>query len=228
MIEAFKGTSPSPKKVFIVEDHPVFREGLAQLLNAEHDLAVCGQAGDADQALRDISRLKPDVVVVDITLPGKSGLELIRELRPQNRPIKLLAVSMHDEALYADRVLRAGGDGYIMKQEDPEEIVHAIRDVLGGHTYVSEQVLANRSTGSTVSAGRPAAVKSQPLENLTDSEVEILALLGQGKSNLEIARQLRLGTAAVATYCTRIRKKLSLKSLNALIRYAVRWAETCP
>jgi DNA-binding NarL/FixJ family response regulator len=226
MIETSKGKSPLPKKVYIVEDHPVFREGLAQLINAEQDLTVCGQAGDADQALRAISRLKPDLVVVDITLPGKSGLELIKELRPQNRQVKLLVVSMHDEALYADRVLRAGGDGYIMKQEDPEEIVHAIRDVLGGHTYVSEQVLANKSTGSTVSPERRGKAKILPLEKLADSEVEILALLGQGKSNLEIAGQLRLGATTVATHYTRIRKKLNLKSLNALIRYAVRWAET--
>jgi DNA-binding NarL/FixJ family response regulator len=226
MIETSKGKSPLPKKVYIVEDHPVFREGLAQLINAEQDLTVCGQADDADQALRAISRLKPDLVVVDITLPGKSGLELIKELRPQNRRVKLLVVSMHDEALYADRVLRAGGDGYIMKQEDPEEIVHAIRDVLGGHTYVSEQVLANKSAASTVSPERQAKAKTRPLDKLTDSEVEVLALLGQGKSNLEIARQLRLGATTVATHCTRIRKKLNLQSLNALIRYAVRWAET--
>jgi DNA-binding NarL/FixJ family response regulator len=228
MIETSQGKSPLPKKVYIVEDHPVFREGLAQLVNAEQDLTVCGQADDADQALRAISRLKPDLVVVDITLPGKSGLELIKELRPQNQRVKLLVVSMHDEALYADRVLRAGGDGYIMKQEDPEEIVHAIRDVLGGHTYVSEQVLANKSTRSTVSQECQAEAKTRPLEKLTDSEVEILALLGQGKSNLEIARQLRLGAATVATHCTRIQKKLKLKCLNALIRYAVCWAETSP
>jgi len=148
--------------IYIVEDHPVFREGLAQLVNAEQDLTVCGQAGDAAQALRAIARLKPDLVLVDITLPGKSGLELIKELRPQNHQLKLLVVSMHDEALYANRVLRAGGDGYIMKQEDPEEIIHAIRDVLGGHTYVSEQVMASRSTISQErrSKAKPGRLKS--------------------------------------------------------------------
>ena len=212
-----------PKKVFIVEDHPVFREGLAQLVKAEQDLTVSGQAGDAAQALRAIARLKPDLVLVDITLPGKSGLELIKELRSQNRQIKLLVVSMHDEALYADRVLRAGGDGYIMKQEDPEEIIHAIRDVLDGHTYVSEQVMAARST---ISPERRSRAKTRPLEKLTDSEIEILALLGQGKGNLEIAQQIHLSVAAVSTHCTQIQKKLNLKSTNALVRYAVCWVET--
>jgi DNA-binding NarL/FixJ family response regulator len=211
------------KNVFIVEDHPVFREGLAQLVKAEQDLTVCGQAGDAAQALRAIARLKPDLVLVDITLPGKSGLELIKELRSQNSQSKLLVVSMHDEALYADRVLRAGGDGYIMKQEDPEEIIHAIRDVLGGHIYVSEQVMASRST---ISQERRSKAKTRPLERLTDSEIEILALLGQGKSNPEIAHQLHLSVAAVSTHGTQIQKKLNLKSTNALVRYAVCWVET--
>ena len=226
MVNAPKGKSGLRARVYIVDDHPVFREGLAQLVNAEPDLMVCGQAGDADQAFCAISRLKADLVVVDITLPGKSGLELIKELRHQNRQVKLLVVSMHDEALYADRVLRAGGDGYIMKQEDPEEIIHAIRDVLGGHTYVSEQVLANRSARATVTPAGRAPAEPRPLDKLTDAEVEILALLGQGKSNSEIARQLRLGTTTVTARAARIRKKLKLKSSNALVRYAVCWADS--
>jgi DNA-binding NarL/FixJ family response regulator len=223
MAKILNHKSPTPQKIFIVEDHPVFREGLAQLINAEQDLTVCGQAGNAAQALRAIARIKPDLALVDITLPGKSGLEMIKELRPQNRRIKLLVVSMHDEALYADRVLRAGGDGYIMKQEDPEEIVHAIRDVLGGHTYVSEQVMERRSTNSPEPRSK---AKIRPLEKLADSEIEILALLGQGRSGSEIARQLHLSAAAIAAHCARIQKALNLKSLNALIRYAVCWAET--
>jgi DNA-binding NarL/FixJ family response regulator len=140
-----KQASTSSTKIFIVEDHPVFREVLRQLVNREADLTVCGEADDCDQALKAIPRLNPDLVLVDLALPGKTGLELIKELRAVNRQIKLLVVSMHDEALYADRVLRAGGDGYIMKQEDPAEIVHAVRDVLAGHIYVSEEVLAGSS-----------------------------------------------------------------------------------
>lgn len=212
----------APKKVFIVEDHPVFREGLVQIINDESDLTVCGQAEDAEQAIEAIPGLKPDLVLVDITLPGKSGLELIRELQAQNSTAKLLVLSMHDEALYANRVLRAGGDGYIMKQEDPEEVVHAIRDVLGGHIYVSEQVLAKRTNRAPDRSSEPT---SRPLSQLTDVELEILESLGEGKSNSEIASRLHLRAGTVSAHCTQIRRKLNLQSNNALIRYAVCWVE---
>ena len=213
----------APKKVFIVEDHPVFREGLVQIISSEADLIVCGEAEDAEHALEAIPGLKPDLVLVDISLPGKSGLELIKDLRARNGGVKLLVLSMHDEALYADRVLRAGGDGYIMKQEDPEEVVHAIRDVLGGHIYVSEQVLAGGMKGTQARDSKP---KSRPLGQLMDVELEVLELLGEGKTNLEIARQLRFQPGAVSAHCTQIKGKLNLKNTNALIRYAVCWVES--
>jgi DNA-binding NarL/FixJ family response regulator len=205
-----------------VEDHPVFRQGLVQMVNAERDLSVCGQAKDAAHALEEIARLKPDLALVDISLPGKSGLELIKELRAVNRAIKLLVVSMHDEALYANRVLRAGGDGYIMKQEDLDEIINAIRDVLAGRIYVSEEVMAGRSKGRL----SPPKTKSRPLDQLTDSELELLEMLGKGKSPLEIARQLGLSASAVQANYSQIKRKLNLKSANALLRYAVCWVET--
>jgi DNA-binding NarL/FixJ family response regulator len=223
MIKSLKPKVAARKKVFMVEDHPVFREGLAQILNSEKDLTVCGQAGSAEQALQAIPRLKPDLILVDITLPGKNGLEFIKGLRAVNRKVKLLVVSMHDQALYADRVLRAGGDGYVMKQEDPEEIVHAIRDVLGGHIYVSEAVLANHGKAL---ARTNVKLKSRPLDQLSDSELEILELLGLGKSSPEIARQLRLGLPTVIGQRRQIKNKLNLKSANDLIRYAVCWVET--
>ena len=201
-----------------MEDHPVFREGLVQIINDESDLTVCGQAEDAEQAIEAIPGLKPDLVLVDITLPGKSGFELIKEVRAQNGSVKLLVLSMHDEALYADRVLRAGGDGYIMKQEDPEEVVHAIRDVLGGHIYVSEQVLAKRTKGAPNRGSEPT---NRPLGQLTDAELEILQWVGEGKTNSEIASQLHLRPGTISAHCTQIRRKLKLKSTNALIRYAV-------
>jgi DNA-binding NarL/FixJ family response regulator len=212
-----------PRKIFIVEDHPVFRQGLRQMVNLEEDLNVCGEAGDYDEALKGITRLKPDLALVDITLPGKSGLDLIKKLRSANDQIKLLIVSMHDEALYADRVLRAGGDGYIMKQEDPDEIIHAIRDVLGGHVYVSEEVLADHRKATSQ---RPTGAKARLIDQLTDSELEILELLGRGKSNQEISRQLGLGVRAVSARSRQIKRKLNLKSVNELIRYAVCWVET--
>jgi DNA-binding NarL/FixJ family response regulator len=206
-------------RIFLVEDHPVFRDGLSKLLNAENDLTVCGEAGDARQALKSIIKLKPDLMVVDLGLPGKSGLELIKEIRGLKLAIKLLAVSMFDEAVYAQRVLRAGGDGYIMKQEDPEEIVHAIRDVLAGHIYVSEEVFAKET------AKRPPAKKTGSLDLLTDSELEVLELLGQGKSTEEISSQIGLSSAEVNAHGNSIRRKLKLKSVNALIRHAVCWVE---
>ena len=212
----------TPKKVFIVEDHPIFREGLVQIINSEEDLTVCGEAEDAEHALEAIPGLKPDLVLVDISLPGKSGLELIKDLRARKSGGKLLVLSMHDEALYADRVLRAGGDGYIMKEEDPEEVVHAIRDVLSGRIYVSEQVLAGGTKAAQARASKP---KSRPLSQLTDMELEVLELLGEGKTNFEIACQLHIQPGKANAYCTQIKRKLNLKSLNALIRYAVCWVE---
>jgi DNA-binding NarL/FixJ family response regulator len=212
----------APRRVFIVDDHPVFREGMKQLVNQQDGLTVCGEAGDYEPALQEILRLQPDLALVDITLPGRSGLELVKQLRSLKQPVKLLIVSMHDEALYAARVLRAGGDGYIMKQEGPAEIIHAIRDVLGGHCYLSEAVLK--------SAAKPAAKPGVPAANraidqLTDSELEILELLGRGRSHPEIARQLRLSLRDTRAQATQMQRKLKLKSLHALIRYAVCWVE---
>ena len=207
------------KRIFLVEDHPVFRDGLSMLLNAEKDLTVCGEADNAREALKSIIKHKPDLAVVDLGLPEKSGLELIKEIRALKLPIKLLVVSMFDEAVYAQRVLRAGGDGYIMKQEDPEEIVHAIRDVLAGHIYVSEEIFAETQSIE------PSQNKIGVLDLLTDSELEVLELLGQGKSIEEISCQVGLSNAEVTAFGNSIRRKLKLKNINALIRYAVCWVE---
>ena len=175
--------SQSTRQIFIVEDHPVFRQGLVHLINGEKDFQVCGQSDNAEEALSEILRLKPSLVLVDISLPGKSGLELIKEIRAATRAVKLLVVSMHDEALYADRVLRAGGDGYIMKQEDPSEIVSAIRDILNGRLYVSEEVMAHMSK---TAPKRAAKEKARLIDQLSDEELEILELLGRGKTRQEI------------------------------------------
>jgi DNA-binding NarL/FixJ family response regulator len=209
-------------RIFIVEDHPVFREGLRQMINRERDMNVCGEAGNYDDSIKAINRLKPDVALVDITLPDKSGLELIKTLRATNSRIKLLIVSMHDQALYANRVLRAGGDGYIMKQEDPGEVVHAIRDVLAGRIYVSEHVM---SSGAKTPGKSTETANGREIDRLTDSELEILEALGRGKSNNEIARQLHIAKPAVETQYKRMARKLKIKGTNALIRYAVCWVE---
>ncbi len=221
MAKSYQQPADGPQhRIFLVEDHPVFRDGLAKLLNAEADLTVCGEAGDAKTGLKNIRKLRPDLAVVDLGLPGKSGLELIKEVRAAKLPVKLLVVSMFDEALYAQRVLRAGGDGYIMKQEDPEEIISAIRDVLAGHIYVSEDVFTRESLKSSSMEEKAGA-----LDLLTDSELEVLEWLGQGKSAEEIAHQLQLPNTSVTAQTTSIRRKLKIKTDNALVRYAVGWVE---
>ena len=210
------------KSIFIVEDHPIFREGLAQLVRSENGLSICGSAGTGAQALKAIGRLQPDLVLVDISLPDKNGLELIKAWRAAKRKFKILAISMHDEALYADRVLRAGGDGYIMKQEDPTEVIHAIHDVLNGHIYVSERVLL---APAKPRSRHHRAKRGSRLDCLSDLQLEVLECLGQGKSNEEIAAQLELSGKRVAAELAEIRKRLKLKTINALIRFAVCWIE---
>jgi DNA-binding NarL/FixJ family response regulator len=217
-----KKTANPNARVFIVEDHPVFREGMLRLLQTESGLEVCGEAGDYETGLDGIKKLKPDIVLVDLELPDKSGLELIKKVRAMKLTVKLLVVSMYDEALYADRVLRAGGDGYIMKEENPQEIIHAIHDVLDGRIYVSEEVLSGGTMASSKSA---AKADRRPLDDLTDLELRILELLGQGKGDIEIAEQLHFKVAGISGHYSQLRKKLKLKSNNALIRYAVCWVE---
>lgn len=215
-------SSSAARRVFIVEDHPVFREGLVRMLGAEKDLEICGEAGDYEQGLKDVRRLRPHIVLVDLELPGKSGLDLIKKIRSLKLPVKLLVVSMYDEALYADRVLRAGGDGYIMKEESPEEIIHAIRDVLEGHIYVSEEVMASQMKAPS----KPAKPEENRLDQLSDLELTVLELLGRGQNNDEIAGKLGLKVKEIGRRALEIRKKLKLKTDNALIRYAVCWVET--
>src|SRR5678810_193108 len=207
------------KKVLIVEDHPVFREGLAQIISSERGLRVCGRAGTAAQGIQGTSRLKPDIVLLDITLPDRSGLEIIKLIRKAHPGVKVLVISMHDEALYANRVLRLGGDGYIMKQEDPSEVVTAIQDILEGHIYVSEELMSGR----TEKPAKPTTTR--PLDALSDPQLEILELLGQGATYAEIGERLGLNTLAVASECESIRNRLQLESGNALIRCAVCWIE---
>jgi DNA-binding NarL/FixJ family response regulator len=219
MAKTSKPAASAQKRIVLVEDHPVFRDGLAKLVNAETDLAVVGEAGDAKTGLKTISKLQPDLAVVDLGLPDKSGLELIKEIRAAKIPVKILVVSMFDEALYAQRVLRAGGDGYIMKQEDPAEIINAIHDVLDGHIYVTEDVFDTAAPAEKIDA------EASELDLLTDSELEVLELLGQGKSAEEIAESLDINTAQANKHVNSIKGKLKLTSVNALIRYAVCWVE---
>jgi DNA-binding NarL/FixJ family response regulator len=218
---------PEPKdqkQIFIVDDHPVFRDGLVGLVKREADLAVCGEADNAPQALSGIETSKPDLVLADIGLPGKSGLELIKDLRAMRPEMAVLVISMHDETLYAERVLRAGGRGYIMKQEGPEKMLQAIRQVLDGQIYLSRKMSARILDALS---DRRAKTNS-PIARLTDREFEILQLIGQGKDSHAIAEQLHLSVKTVDAHRGNIKEKLELESGTELICYAARWVETQP
>lgn len=210
------------KKIFIVDDHPVFREGLVGLVKREADWIVCGEADAAPQALTAIEKLKPDLVLADIGLPGRSGLELIKDLRAALPELAVLVISMHDETLYAERVLRAGGRGYIMKQEGPDRMLQAIRQVLDGQIYLSGKMsvrILDAFAGGSAKA-------SSPIARLTDRELEILQLVGQGNDSHVIAGQLHLSVKTVDAHRGHIKEKLNLSSGTELIVYAARWVAT--
>lgn len=216
-----KSAAQSKKRILIVDDHPMMRQGLAQLIGVEPDLAVCGEAENAEQALDAIKPLKPDLVLADISLPGKNGLELIKDFQVLQPGLPILVISMHDESLYAERVLRAGGRGYIMKQEGGKKLMEAIRQVLDGKIYVSQKMSAEILE---MFSGRRS--ESSPVEKLTDREFEVFQLISQGKGTRDIAEQLHLSIKTVEVHRANIKTKLKLKSAAELIRFAVRWAES--
>jgi DNA-binding NarL/FixJ family response regulator len=217
--------SPAQKKwrILVVDDHPMMRQGLAQLIGAEPDLAVCGEAENAESALDNLGVLKPDLVLADISLPGKNGLELIKDFQVVQPGLAVLVISMHDESLYAERVLRAGGRGYIMKQEGGKKLMLAIRQVLDGKIYVSEKISAEILE---IFSGRRAGTESSPVEKLTDREFEVFQLVGRGKGTREIAAKLHLSVKTVEVHRANIKTKLELNSAAELVRFSVRWSET--
>jgi DNA-binding NarL/FixJ family response regulator len=211
------------KRILIVDDHPMMRQGLAQLIGAEPDLVVCGEVEDAGRALDILGTSKPDLVLADISLPGKNGLELIKDFQAIHPGLPVLVISMHDESLYAERVLRAGGRGYIMKQEGGKKLMQAMRQVLEGKIYVSEKISAGIL--EALSGRRPGA-EGSPIESLTDRELEVFQLIGQGKGTRDIAETLHLSVKTVDVHRANIKMKLKLNSASELIRYAVRWTES--
>jgi len=211
------------RRIFLVEDHPITRRGLVELINHELDLLVCGEADTAAEALEAIKKLRPDLVLVDITLPRRSGLTLLKDIRLWAPNVCVLVLSMHDEQLYAERVLRAGGHGYIMKNEGGEKLLAAMRQVMSGKTYVSDCV-STRIVDAF--AGRSKATESNPVGRLTDREFEVFQLLGQGLPTVEIGRRLHLSPKTIDSHRLHIKEKLQLSNLPELMRYAVRWAAT--
>ncbi len=209
-------------RIMIVEDHPVFRLGLHELINNEDDLTVCGDAEDITTAWDDIERLKPDMVVVDITLKGRNGIELIKEINKHYKDMPVLVVTMHDESLYAERSLVAGARGYIMKQEAAESIITAIRHILRGEIYTSERFMRSL-VGKYVHQKRKSSEFS--LDQLSDRELEVFQCIGGGLTTKEIARKLNLSMKTIGTYRERIKEKLNLRNAADLIRHAVYWSK---
>jgi DNA-binding NarL/FixJ family response regulator len=221
-IEPMTTAKPIAKgtRVLIVDDHPMTRAGLVHLINHQPDLGVCGEAENAGQALDAVKASKPDLVLADITLPGKSGLELIKDIKAMRSELPVLVVSMHDESLYADRVLRAGARGYITKHEGGEKLMRAIRHVLGGKIYVSERISAHILE---IFSGGQAASERSSIEQLSDREFQVFELIGEGLSAREIARRLHLSPKTVDAHRANIKEKLNIKVSSKLISYAARW-----
>jgi DNA-binding NarL/FixJ family response regulator len=210
-------------QVFLVDDHPLVREWLSQLIQREEDLAVCGEAEDTQEALQKIEGTKPDIVVADISLKNTHGLELVKDLQARLPLLPVLVLSMHDESLYAERVLRAGAKGYITKQEATKKILQAIRQVLSGQIYISEK-MASRMVHKMV-LGRTDSQKS-PIERLTDRELEVFQLIGRGQGTRRIAAELHLGIKTVESYRARIKEKLKLEDGTQLLQHAIQWVHS--
>jgi len=210
------------KKILLVDDHPMMRAGLEQLIDRQPDISVCGEAGTPQEAFAQLAT-KPNLILTDLTMPGRGGIEFIKDLIASSADIPILVVSMHDEVVYAERCLRAGARGYIMKESGSENLLVAIRRVLAGQTYVSpsmsEQILRNLSS-------RKPRGSDSPIQALSDREFEVFQLIGQGRSTREIAEQLHLSSKTVDVHRGHIREKLGLKDSTALVRHAVRWLET--
>jgi DNA-binding NarL/FixJ family response regulator len=215
--------SRKKKSILIVDDHPMMRDGLRQIVSSAPELSVCGEAATAAQAMELVGKLKPDLVLADISLADKNGIELIKDIQALHPDVQTLVISMHDETLYVERVLRAGGRGYINKQEGGKRIMEAIRRVLDGQICVSEKMSAKILE---IFSGKRAGSESSPVERLTDREFEIFQMIGRGVEPREIAEQLHLSVKTVEVHRANIKQKLELKNVPELIRFAVRWVES--
>lgn len=209
--------------IYLVDDHPMLRGGLSHLIHQDGGFQICGEASTASRALDDIPQLRPDVVVMDITLPDKSGLELIKDLLALMPTLRVLVFSMHDEMLYAERVIRAGGKGYLMKGSDSEQFTQALREVIGGGLYLSERVSTHMLNRMAVGHKREPAFGPA---TLTDRELEIFQMLGQGFGTPQIATKLHISPRTVDAHRNNIRMKLSLPDAAAVLREAVIWVES--
>lgn len=207
----------------VVEDHPLVREGLTRLINLQPDLSVCGEAPTAHHALKAIPVLKPDIVILDITLAGSNGMDLIKDMKSRSLKSLILVLSMHDESLYAERALRAGAKGYIMKQEASKDVLTAIRRILAGEIYLSEKMAAKMLHKV---AGGKAGEKTLPEGSLSDRELQVFQLIGQGRGTRQIAEELHISAKTVESYRAHIKVKMNLTNAHELTQHAVHWVES--
>jgi DNA-binding NarL/FixJ family response regulator len=209
--------------VLLIDDHAILRQGLAELINQEMDMEVCGQAEEAPKAFEAVGTLKPDVAVVDISLKGGNGLELIKSIKASHPQLPILVLSMHDESLYAERALRAGGLGYIMKEEAAESVIVGIRKVLKGEVVLSDKMqgrLLHQLVSGRLKQG------SSPIDTLSDRELEVFRMIGEGRSTRQIAEELHLSVRTVEAYREYIKEKLNLKNATELVQHAFQWVHT--
>lgn len=210
-------------RVFIVDDHPLVRQGLAQIIDSQEDLEICGEAEDSSTAMRGIDSTKPDVIIVDISLQGNNGLELIKNVKAVHENLPILVFSMHDESIYAQRALRAGAKAYVMKKESSEKIVEAIRKILKGEIYVSPRV-ADQVLHQIVNGPNNNAAAS-PVDRLTDRELEVVQLIGRGLSTREIAESLNLSVKTIESHRAHVKEKLNLRNATELVQFSVQWVD---
>jgi DNA-binding NarL/FixJ family response regulator len=210
-------------RVLIVDDHPLMRKGVGQLIDQEKDLMVVGEAEDAQKAITAIENAKPDVALIDISLNGASGIELLKNIKVRFPRLKMLVLSMHDESVYAHRALRAGASGYIMKQEGTEKVLLALRKVLHGEVYLSDR-LGNRLLHTLVNGRAP--LTSSPVEELSDCELEVFNLIGQGHGTRPIAERLHLSIKTIESHRAHIKQKLNLQNASELVHHAIQWVQS--
>src|SRR5216117_1304521 len=216
-----KGDPPEAKRIVIVDDHPLFRKGLTELIHSEKNhFAVCGEAGNAAEAMEVIPRLNPELAIVDLSLPGANGIELIKNIRAEFPKLPILVLSMHDESLYALRALRAGAEGYVMKHEAMANVIQAIHEVFNGRPYLSPAMAAQVITKF---AHRGSQSEADAVERLTDRELEILELIGKDNEVRQIAKLLHLSPKTVETHRAHIKEKLNLQNARQVTRFAVQW-----